>query len=518
MTVATWASLGKDDLPAGTEVVVVAGPRTAFLAPESGALQKYLAAGGHALVLLDPVLPGPGSPPPDLGFAELLGQYGLQLGDDIVVDPANALPMVGAETVLANQYGTHPIVRPLSAESLPVVFPLARSVTKAEKPPDGVAETMLVETSAEGWGETNLKALAEGNGAIQKESGDTPGPVSIAVAVGPADEKRTGGKAARLVVIGNSRFATDGAIANGGNGILFANAIHWLTGSEKQIGIAPKTIEQASLSLTDSQVRRIGISRSPDCRASPSSSDSGSGTGAGTDPAVSARKLLALTAVVAVLFAFILLFERKMPSTAERQRKGNLYWDLPEDRLTGLTLTRGAETVEFARADGAAPWRMVKPDAYPADPFAVNSAASELTELKQASVDSAEARPEDYGLDHPVATAKLTWTEADEPSAVKSRTIEFGVDIPGTDITAARVAGQSTVLFVPSSALAAVKKPVDDFRSRDVFGGRSADVSRIEIIRGRGRLVLFRRDGAWWLSEPVADLADAAEADRLAVS
>ena len=167
--------------------------------------------------------------------------------------------MVGAETVLANRYGTHPIVRSLSAEQLPVVFPLARSVTKAEKPPEGLAETMLVETSPEGWGETNLKALAEGNGAIQKEAGDTPGPVSMAVAVGPADEKKADGKSARLVVIGNSRFAGDGSIANGGNGVLLANAVHWLTGSEKQIGIAPKTMEQASLSLTDAQVRRIGI-------------------------------------------------------------------------------------------------------------------------------------------------------------------------------------------------------------------------------------------------------------------
>ena len=232
---------------------------------------------------------------------------------------------------------------------------------------------------------------------------------------------------------------------------------------------------------------------------------------------MSARKLLALTAFVAALFAFIFLFERKMPSTAERQRKGNLYWDLPEERLTALTLTRGGETVEFARTEGA-PWRMLKPDAYPADSFAVNNTAGELADLKQASVDSAEARPQDYGLDHPVATAKFVWTEAAEPSAVKTRTIEFGVDIPGTDITAARVAGQSTVLFVPSSALAAVKKPVDDFRSRDIFGGRPADVNRVEILRGRGRLVLFRRDGTWWLSEPVADLADAAEADRLVTS
>jgi ABC-type uncharacterized transport system involved in gliding motility auxiliary subunit len=254
MVVSTWDALGKDALPQDADVLVVAGPRTALLEPEASALEKRLAAGGHVLLLLDPVLPGPGAPPADLGLGGLLGKYGIKLGNDLVVDPANALPMVGAETVLANRYGTHPIVRSLSAEGLPVIFQITRSVTKAEKPPDGVSEAMLIETSPEGWGETNLKDLDAG---IKKEPSDTPGPVSLAVVVGPADEKKPGG--ARLVVVGNSHFATNGSLANGANGIFFASAIHWLAGSEKQIGIAPKTPEQASLSLTDSQVRRIGL-------------------------------------------------------------------------------------------------------------------------------------------------------------------------------------------------------------------------------------------------------------------
>ncbi len=255
MTVATWDSLGKGGLPADADVVVVAGPRLAFLAPEAEALEKYLAGGGRVLILIDPVLPGPGAPPPDLGLRGLLDRYGLRVGDDIVIDPANALAQMGAEVVLADRYGNHPIVRSLSAAKLPVIFQLARSVMRAEKPPEGVSETMLVETSPEGWGETNLKQLDVG---IKKEPGDTPGPVSIAVALGPADEKKPDPKAPRAVVIGSSRFVTNGAIANGANGILFANAVHWLAGSEKQIGIPPKTVEQSSLSLTESQVIRIG--------------------------------------------------------------------------------------------------------------------------------------------------------------------------------------------------------------------------------------------------------------------
>ena len=251
-TVSAWSSLGKGDLPADANVVVVAGPRTAFLEPETAALAKYLAGGGRALVLADPVLPSPGAPPADLGLSGLLAAYGLRLNTDIVIDPANAIPQVGAETLIANRYGSHPIVRSLAAEGLPVVFPLARSVAKIEKPPAGYSQTMLVETTAEGWGETSLTKLDE----VKKDPADNAGPVAIGMAAAPSDEKKPG---ARLVVFGNSRFVANGALAQAGNANLFLNAVSWLAGQERLVGIAPKTPEQASLSMTRSQVNRIGL-------------------------------------------------------------------------------------------------------------------------------------------------------------------------------------------------------------------------------------------------------------------
>jgi len=261
LTVAAWESLGKSNLPADADAVVVAGPRAGFLEPETAALAKYLAGGGRVLFLLDPVLPRPGAPPPDYGLGRILNAYGVRLGNDIVIDPANAVPLVGAETLIANRYGSHPIVRSLSSEGLPVIFPLARSVAKVEPPPAGVTPAMLVETTAEGWGETALARLEE---AVAKDAVDTAGPVALAFAVGPAEEKPAGdkkaaAKPARLVVVGNSRFTANGALGNAGNANLFLNSIHWLTGTEKRIGIAPKTPEQASLSLTQSQVNRIGL-------------------------------------------------------------------------------------------------------------------------------------------------------------------------------------------------------------------------------------------------------------------
>lgn len=254
LTVATWESLGKDALPADANALVVAGPRTALLGPETAAIAKYLAAGGGVLLLLDPVLPAPGAPPADFGLGAVLTGSGIRLGTDIVVDPANALPLVGAETVFANRYGSHPIVRALAAENLPVILPLARSVSKSE---NAASVTMLVETSADGWGETSLSDLES---ELKKDTADVPGPVSLAVAAGASENEKAPAKKGRLVVVGNSRFAAAGSLGSAGNANLFLNSIHWLTGSEKRIGIAPKTPEQASLSLTQAQVRRITLS------------------------------------------------------------------------------------------------------------------------------------------------------------------------------------------------------------------------------------------------------------------
>ena len=136
---------------------------------------------------------------------------------------------------------------------------------------------------------------------------------------------------------------------------------------------------------------------------------------------MSARKLLLLTAVVAVLIGFIFLFERKMPSTSERERKGELHWDLPEDRIERLSLTRGAEQLEFQKT-AAAPWRMVKPAPYPADAFAIDAVTAELADLKRSGGDSSEAKPADYGLEKPEAKATIVWTEPDAPEEKKTRT------------------------------------------------------------------------------------------------
>jgi ABC-type uncharacterized transport system involved in gliding motility auxiliary subunit len=267
----SWASLGQPSVPEGTDLLVVAGPGSGFLEPEVQVLRTYIEGGGRLLVLLDPILSDTGALAGS-GLDGLLAGYGVALGNDLVVDPANPLPFYGAETFFVNDFGDHRITRSLRQTQLPVVFALASSVT-AGTAAEGLLATELLRTSADGWGETDLENLQ----AVELGDDDLAGPVSLGVAVESAaegedeeselaetdaGEAESGGgqgeaPAIRLVVIGDSDFASNSQLPNVGNAELLANTMNWLVERETLLGIPPKEPEQVRLSLTEGQLRWV---------------------------------------------------------------------------------------------------------------------------------------------------------------------------------------------------------------------------------------------------------------------
>jgi ABC-type uncharacterized transport system involved in gliding motility auxiliary subunit len=258
-TAATWESLGKPEVPKDADLVVVSGPQVSLLQPERDALDHYLGAGGHVLLMIDPVLPKPGGPPPDLGLSGLLGAWGVKLDNDIVVDPGNTLPFIGAETVYVNHFGSHEIVAPLESAKMAVILPLARSVQPATASHAGFTATPLLQTTSDGWGETDLQNLS----AVKKDASDVAAPVTLAVAVSQSSAATTTGAnpagRARLVVFGDSDLACNAELQSVSNANLVLNTVHWLVGSSELVGIAPKSMEQTSLSISSSSLRRVGL-------------------------------------------------------------------------------------------------------------------------------------------------------------------------------------------------------------------------------------------------------------------
>jgi ABC-type uncharacterized transport system involved in gliding motility auxiliary subunit len=239
-------SLLSGSVPGDCDVLVIAGPKTPFTDAEKAALKAYLDKGGRALIMLDPVLAAQERPS---GLGDLLKAYGVEVQDDLVIDPARRLPFFDLSAVYVTDFRSHPVVNGL--QGVAVLLPVARSVTTVSAP--GATSAILLTTSGQGWGETNLEQLVK-TGQAQKDAKDIPGPVSLGVAAQSEGGKDKGW---RLVVFGNSAFATNAQIANAGNANLGVNAVNWLARQEEALGIAPRAPEQVQLFLSATQMRTV---------------------------------------------------------------------------------------------------------------------------------------------------------------------------------------------------------------------------------------------------------------------
>ena len=142
-------------------------------------------------------------------------------------------------------YEEHPITKNFNVASF---FPLARAVKTTEKMPEGVSAQVFARTSPNSWLKRSMEELkaelrAEGRPTFH-EGLDEKGPVPVAaVSTVTMRRERTGTsepKSARIVVFGDSDFASNNYINLSGNRDLFLNTVSWLAEEESLIAIRPK--------------------------------------------------------------------------------------------------------------------------------------------------------------------------------------------------------------------------------------------------------------------------------------
>lgn len=226
-------------VPSECAMLVVAGPKTSILPPEVSMIGQYLDNGGKAMLLLDPDT--------DPQLDDVLKKWAIEIGKDFVLDFSQVGQMFGGGpgAPLVMSYGSHPITQSFTRSM--TIFPQARSVKVTAAGGTGVNSSTLLTASPESWGETDLKPGVE----PQLDDKDTKGPVTI----GAVASKSMGeNKETRLVVIGDSDFASNQAFRFQRNGDLFMNSINWLAQDEDLISIRPKTATNRSVTMSGAQL------------------------------------------------------------------------------------------------------------------------------------------------------------------------------------------------------------------------------------------------------------------------
>ncbi|HUJ25262.1 MAG TPA: DUF4350 domain-containing protein [Myxococcales bacterium] len=223
------------EMPADAQALVIAGPVASLQEGEAKLTQDWVNKGGKLVAMIDP---GTQS-----GLEKAFESWGVKLGNDEVIDPEAQNP----EVAIAQQYTEHAITAPRSSPfQLATIFPVARSVSKLPSPPAGWTDVELAKTGPNAWGETSSLA----SGKVQFDPGqDLKGPVPLAVAA----THGSGDSEARVVVIGNSLFASNNYYRLSGNKDFALNSVSWTAKEESKISIRPKQRQSNHLFLSADQ-------------------------------------------------------------------------------------------------------------------------------------------------------------------------------------------------------------------------------------------------------------------------
>jgi ABC-type uncharacterized transport system involved in gliding motility auxiliary subunit len=224
-TVKTLNLLAENEIPSDALSIVVAGPTKPLSSQEVDLLDKYVEGGGGLVVMENPVSLTDFGNAADPLTDYLVSRWGIHLENDIVIDLTNSGNELFATSSSLSR--SSPITQSMT---LAAILKEARSL-KLDQAPEGVTITPLAQTTEQSWGETDFESLS-GQVSFDKAT-DIAGPLTLA-----ASGENTQGKG-RVVVFGDSPFATDQFFDSYGNGDLFVNSVDWTAEQENLIQITP---------------------------------------------------------------------------------------------------------------------------------------------------------------------------------------------------------------------------------------------------------------------------------------
>jgi gliding motility-associatede transport system auxiliary component len=231
----------EQQVPSECAALVVPGPKQPITPPEAAMIGKYLDRGGKAMLLIDPET--------DPQLDEVLKNWNIQSSENVVLDVSGVGQMFGAGALapVVSEYGSHTITKDFGRTMS--VFSEARAIKVTNGA--GANTTPLLTTSEQSYAKDKI---TPGKDPVFEPGKDQKGPLTLGAAASKGVDAK---KEARLVVIGDSDFASNGVIRvqSFRNADLFLNSVNWLAEDEDLISIRPKSVTNRSVTMSASQQR-----------------------------------------------------------------------------------------------------------------------------------------------------------------------------------------------------------------------------------------------------------------------
>ena len=230
-------------IPDDCAALVIAGPDKPIPRFELDLVSRYLDNNGRVLLMIDPAT--------TTGLEGLLTRWGLNLSQDVVVDPS--LTHTGTELVVT-RYGEHDLAKGMTGVQTAFYMPRSIQPIAGSHASDRPHVTVLVENSDKGWAEMDLnQSPAKFDAKVDRRG---PVPVAVVVERGSTEDIELGVKPTCMVVIGDSSFVSNGWLQRGhGNESFFMCALNWLVEREALIAVGPKPTQILQLDMNRDQMR-----------------------------------------------------------------------------------------------------------------------------------------------------------------------------------------------------------------------------------------------------------------------
>jgi len=231
--------------------IIISDPSDDLLESEKNILQEYIALGGNIMMLLEPDSPK--------GYTEMLSGWGIISGEGTLVDRISyvAPNLEFLQIKDSNlQIPDHPITYNFDVIYFPGSKFIGMSLTNEEIP---ITEEGLPYVKAEPIAYTTISSWEEkSKEIIEFNNEDISGPLPVVLAVEVISEIKGNPKKAengeytmsKLLISGDTDFASNRFIFSAKNEDLFANSVNWLTSDVELISIRPKEKVFRELVLT----------------------------------------------------------------------------------------------------------------------------------------------------------------------------------------------------------------------------------------------------------------------------
>lgn len=238
----SFSLLESKEVPEDADCVMIFSPKTDISADEKEILASYVKNGGKLIIMS-----GPSEGEPLTNLNSILGDYGLEVVDGVIVEENTDYYALSYPYLLMPNMESDDITNSLIEEKYRVIMPVAQGVNRIGSS-TGATVNEILTTSEQSFSKKDGYSMS----TFEKEDGDIEGPFAVGITIEASND-------GEVIWFGSDRFLEEqyNAFSSGGNISVAINALSSMFGEREAMAIGSKSLNYNYLTISSEQASAL---------------------------------------------------------------------------------------------------------------------------------------------------------------------------------------------------------------------------------------------------------------------